>query len=128
MIEGSARATTALAGSLKVLGDPTRLTIFDALMQGVQCNCNLGQQLGLPMNLISHHLRELRQAGLVRAERDPLDARWVYYSVDAGALEELRTAIVTFLDPARIQARLPTCGPRFVSEPTDKYDYRKERE
>jgi len=99
---------------LKVLSDSTRLAIFDALMQGVQCNCDLGERLGLPMNLISHHLKVLRQAGLVQVERDQLDSRWVYYSVDARALEELRTWLTTFLNPARIQPRLSTCGPRVI--------------
>lgn len=107
---------TELAGLLKVLSDPTRLKIFDTLTQGVQCNCHLGERLGLPMNLISHHLKVLREAGLVRSERDPLDARWVYYSVDEDALEALRSELMAFLDPARIQPRLPTCGPSTVAD------------
>lgn len=84
-----------LAGMLKVLGDTTRLMVFNALMQGIQCNCDLGERLGLPQNLVSHHLKVLRRAGLVRAERDPLDARWVYYSLDAEALAEWRTRQAT---------------------------------
>ena len=119
MTQTTAPDPTELAGWLKVLGDPTRLAIFDALMQGVQCNCDLGEQLGLPMNLISHHLKVLREAGLVRSERDSLDARWVYYSVDESALEELRAWLMAFLDPARIQPRLPTCGPRLIYEPAN---------
>lgn len=107
---------TELAGLLKVLSDPTRLKVFDTLMQGVQCNCDLGERLGLPINLISHHLKVLREAGLVQSERDPLDARWVYYSVDESALENLRTWLTTFLDPARIQPRLPTYGPSTVAD------------
>ncbi|MFQ5814339.1 MAG: ArsR/SmtB family transcription factor [Anaerolineae bacterium] len=114
MTESIGPDSTELARSLKVLSDPTRLTIFDALMQGVQCNCDLGERLGLPMNLISHHLKVLRQAGLVQVERDQLDSRWLYYSVDVRALEELRTWLTTFLNPARIQPRLSTCGPRII--------------
>lgn len=114
MTESTGPDPTELARSLKVLSDPTRLAIFDALMQGVQCNCDLGERLGLPMNLISHHLKVLRQAGLVQVERDQLDSRWVYYSVDARVLEELRTWLTTFLNPARIQPRLSTCGPRVI--------------
>ena len=114
MMESIGPDPTELARSLKVLSDPTRLAIFDALMQGVQCNCDLGERLSLPMNLISHHLKVLRQAGLVQVERDQLDSRWVYYSVDARVLEELRTWLTTFLNPARIQPRLSTCGPRVI--------------
>ena len=105
-----------LADTLKVLSDPTRLTILDLLMQGVQCNCELGDKLKLPMNLISHHLKALRDAGLVDAERDAMDARWVYYSINQRALAKLREQLSAFLDPQRIQARLPTCGRRVISE------------
>ncbi len=102
-----------LADGLKVLADPTRLAILDLLMEGVQCNCNLGDRLGLPMNLISHHLKILREAGLVNFERDPLDARWIYYSVNQETLIELRLRLLAFLDPERIQPRQALCGPQF---------------
>jgi len=104
----------ALADNLKVLADPTRLAVLDLLMQGVQCNCHVGDRLGLTMNLISHHLKVLREANLVDVERDPLDARWMYYSVNQKELGELREQLSAFLDPQRIQPRLPTCGPQFV--------------
>jgi ArsR family transcriptional regulator len=107
-----------LVAVLKALSDPTRLVILDLLMQGVQCNCYLGDRLGLPMNLISHHLKVLRQAGLVKAERDPLDARWIYYSLDQEKLAGLREQLSAFLDPRRIQLRLPTCGPQFAGKET----------
>ena len=103
---------TGLTAILKVLSDPTRLRIFERLMHGVQCNCEIGDDLDLPMNLISHHLRSLREAGLVRAERDPVDRRWIYYSVDPQALVRLRGMLWAFFDPERIRARLSTCGPR----------------
>jgi len=107
-----------LAAVMKALSDPTRLVILDLLVQGVQCNCSLGDRLGLPINLISHHLKVLRQAGLVQAERDPLDARWIYYSVDPDKLAGLRGQLAAFLDPGRIQSRLPTCGPQFAGKET----------
>ena len=109
-------ATTDLANILKILSDPSRLAIFDLLMQGVQCNCELGDQLKMPMNLISHHLKVLRDAGLVEAERDETDARWIYYSVNQKAIDELRQQLVVFLDTQRIQPRQPACGPRILSE------------
>ncbi len=107
-----------LARTLQVLSDPTRLAIFDLLMQGVQCNCEIGGNLKLPMNLISHHLKVLRDAGLVDAERDPSDARWVYYSINQSALANLREQLDTFLDPLRIQPRSPTCGPQTIPADT----------
>jgi ArsR family transcriptional regulator len=67
-----------LVQALKSLGDPTRLRVFDMLMEGVQCNCEIAERLDLSLSLISHHVRVLREAGLVRSERDPDDARWIY--------------------------------------------------
>ncbi len=107
--------TTELSNMLKVLGDPSRASVFDLLMQGVQCNCELGDQLKMPMNLISHHLRVLRDAGLVNAERDAMDARWIYYSVNQKTLARMRERLDAFLDPKRIQPRQPACGPRLGS-------------
>ena len=102
----------ALAERLKVLAEPKRLLILHLLIEGVQCNCELGDALNMPPNLISHHLRILREAGLVEVERDALDARWVYYSVNRAALDELIEAFGLFFDPERIKPRRPTCGPQ----------------
>ena len=52
-----------LARQLKVLAEPNRLRIVDLLMEGVQCNCELSGALGMAPNLISHHLRVLREVG-----------------------------------------------------------------
>ena len=101
-----------LAHTLKVLAEPNRLRIFDLLMQGVQCNCELGDALQMAPNLISHHLSVLRKAGLVNAERDEFDSRWIYYSVNRNALQDLRATLDAFLDPSRIQPRQPACGPQ----------------
>ena len=108
-----------LAEQLKVLAEPNRLLILNLLMEGVQCNCELGGALQLAPNLISHHLSVLRQAGLVDVERDALDARWVYYSVNHAALDELNAAFGAFFNPARIQPRRLTCGPQTLVCATD---------
>ena len=101
-----------MARWLKVLAEPNRLLIFHFLMEGVQCNCELGGSLKMAPNLISHHLRVLREAGLVNVERDALDARWMYYSINHQALEELNRAWGAFFDPQRIKPRRLTCGPQ----------------
>jgi len=100
-----------MAKLLKVLAEPNRLLIFHLLKEGVQCNCELGDGLQMAPNLISHHLRVLREAGLVDVERDALDARWVYYSINRQALEGLNQAWGAFFDPQRIKPRRLTCGP-----------------
>ena len=101
-----------LAERLKVLAEPKRLLILEMIIQGMQCNCELGDALQMAPNLISHHLSKLRKVGLVNAERDPLDSRWVYYSVNRTALKELNTTYGAFFDPQRIQPRRLTCGPQ----------------
>lgn len=103
---------TDLANQLKVLAEPRRLLILHLLMEGVQCNCELGDALQMAPNLISHHLSVLRKAGLVDVERDAIDARWVYYSINRQALMELNAIFGGFFDPARIRPRRPTCGPQ----------------
>ncbi len=104
-------ATDTIATRLKVLADPTRLRIFDLLMSGTRCNCEMGDALGLAPSLISHHLAVLRTAGLVDARRDPDDARWVYYAVDRAALDDLAATLAAFFDPGRLADRAPACGP-----------------
>jgi len=101
-----------LANRLKVLAEPNRLLIINLLMEGVQCNCELGGALQMAPNLISHHLSKLREVGLVDVERDPIDARWMYYSVNRAALDELNAAFGAFFDPERIKSRRLTCGPK----------------
>jgi ArsR family transcriptional regulator, arsenate/arsenite/antimonite-responsive transcriptional repressor len=101
----------AFAERLKALAEPKRLQICHALMSGFQCNCILGDALEMAPNLISHHLRVLRNAGLIEVERDAEDGRWLYYSLNEAAFIELRHIFSDFFDPARIKPRQSFCGP-----------------
>jgi ArsR family transcriptional regulator len=101
-----------LSDKLKVIADPKRLLILDLLMQGVQCNCELGGKLNMAPNLISHHLNVLRQAGLIFTQRDTQDARWIYYSINQSAVHQMMNALNGFFDVNRIQPRNPSCGPQ----------------
>lgn len=69
--------------TLKVIAEPNRLKILCLLRRREMCVCEIVETLGLPQNLVSHHLRVLREEGLVRDRRD---AQWVYYSIDRGRL------------------------------------------
>jgi ArsR family transcriptional regulator len=119
-VEASPIELDNLAKRLKALADPNRLRVVHLLMEGVHCNCELGDALDMAPNLISHHLRVLRRAGLVDTQRDSLDARWIYYSLNRAALEELNQVFGDFFDPARIKPRRPTCGPEGALVPLDK--------
>jgi ArsR family transcriptional regulator len=95
---------------LKALAEPNRLRIFAELMSGDSCNCELKENLELPPNLLSHHLRVLSEAGLVSSRRDIIDGRWIYYTVNREAVARWQAWFGHFLDPGRIRERV-VCGP-----------------
>jgi arsenate reductase len=99
------------AETMKALADPYRLHILDLLTEGEACHSELKEQVGLPPNLLSHHLRVLRQAGLVRTRHDTIDGRWIYYAANKDNLTYWRAWLGQFLNPARVQARPALCGP-----------------
>ena len=77
-----------LAGVAKALGDPIRMQLVDVLRRhaGKVCVCELVPLFDLSQPTVSHHLKKLREAGIVGSERRGL---WAYYYVDPEALEEL---------------------------------------
>ena len=107
-VEPTPDETVAL---FKALADPNRLRVLDVLMAGDSCNCELNERLGLPPNLLSHHLRVLRKTGLINSRRDAVDGRWIYYSVDRKAIARWQDWFSQFFNPARIQERSALCGP-----------------
>ena len=68
-----------LADLFKVLGDSTRVRILSALFQAEMCVCDIAALLGMNQSAISHQLRVLKQAKLVKYRRD---GKVVYYSLD----------------------------------------------
>jgi ArsR family transcriptional regulator len=73
------RTVESVADVFKLLGDPTRVRIVDALTHGERCVCDLATLLGLSESAVSHQLRLLRAARLVRVRRS---GRLAYYSLD----------------------------------------------
>ena len=72
----------------KALGDETRLAILRQLQeQGEVCACNFLACCELAQPTVSHHLKVLREAGLVKTEKRGL---WVYYTLNAEKLREAR--------------------------------------
>ncbi len=96
----------------KILADPTRFSIFDLLMTGNHCHCEIAEELNLSLSLVSHHLRVLVEGGLITAIRDERDARWVHYYINQEALAGFRLEFTRLTDPARIQARTSDCPPQ----------------
>jgi DNA-binding transcriptional ArsR family regulator len=80
------RSAAALAETFKVLGDPTRVRILDALAREETPVCDLADVLGLSQSAVSHQLRLLRSMRLVRSRRD---GRHIYYVVDDDHIAKL---------------------------------------
>jgi ArsR family transcriptional regulator len=72
-----------VADLLKVLGEPVRWRIVERLAAEELCVCHLVEDLDLAQPLVSHHLRVLREAGVVTSERY---RQWVYYRLVPDAL------------------------------------------
>lgn len=68
-----------------LLADRTRAAILALLKTGPHCVCEMAAATGERENNVSNHLARLRAAGLVRASRHGVDARWVYYERDEAA-------------------------------------------
>lgn len=77
---------TAPVAVANLLADRTRAGILRLLRDGPHCVCEMAAALGERQNNVSNHLARLREAGLVRATRHAVDARWVYYERDEDAL------------------------------------------
>jgi ArsR family transcriptional regulator len=82
-----------LAARFKALADPTRLAIVNRLAgAGEVCVCDLTDAFDLSQPTISHHLKLLREAGLVEASKR---GTWAYYRLVPDALEGLRAVLAT---------------------------------
>ena len=82
-----------VAVRFKALGDPARLRLLSLIAaheSGEACVCDLTEPLGLSQPTVSHHLKVLREAGLVTGERR---GTWVHYSLVPGALTDLAATL-----------------------------------
>jgi ArsR family transcriptional regulator len=93
----SAAEAASLAASFKAVADPTRLRLLSLIAAhdgGEACVCDLTGEFDLSAPTISHHLKVLREAGLVTSERR---GTWVHYRVAS----ERFTALAQALTPAQ---------------------------
>ena len=88
-----------LAAKLKILADPTRLAILEFLREPIQncCSredgiyaCDLETFLGLTQPTVSHHMKQLAEAGFITAEKR---GRWVYYALAPEAFARVIAAL-----------------------------------
>ena len=92
-----ARTVEALADTFRVLGDPTRVRILDALAPGELCVCDIAELVDISESAASHQLRLLRGMRLVRPRRA---GRLVYYAVDDHHILELLRQALTHVQEA----------------------------
>lgn len=93
-------------GLLAAVSDPTRWRILHLLAAEELCTTHLQDELGLKQNLVSHHLRVLREAGLV--DIAPC-GRFTYYRLRAGALDDLGEAVHALASAARATPTRRAC-------------------
>ncbi|HXE58846.1 MAG TPA: metalloregulator ArsR/SmtB family transcription factor [Gemmatimonadales bacterium] len=86
-----------LTADLTLLAHPVRLQLLEVLAryEGRVCVCDLEAAVPVKQPTVSHHLRLLREAGLIDCERQGL---WAYYFVNRAALDHLRERIAAGLD------------------------------
>lgn len=88
------------ANLLAAVADPIRLQLLHELVGRTRCVCDLQPYPPIPGNLLSYHLKVLREAGLIESARR---GRWVDYSLSDGALDRLHAALP---DPASVTREL----------------------
>ena len=86
-----------LLRGLRAMAHEKRLHILALLAEGEMCVCDITEGLGISQPLASHHLRVLKEAGLVQDRRD---AQWVYYRLDEDALRRFHAAYMRLFGKA----------------------------
>lgn len=97
----SEKNRTKTAELFHALADETRLDILDQLKDGERCVCELTDALQTGQSRLSFHLKVLKDAGLIQ---DRPEGRWIYYSINSDAVEELED-LVASLKPVRKTVR-----------------------
>jgi ArsR family transcriptional regulator, arsenate/arsenite/antimonite-responsive transcriptional repressor len=90
-----------LVSLFRALGDPTRLDVYRliAAQPDPLCVCDIVARFEVSQPTISHHLKILREAGLVTVSRRGV---WAYYAADPNGLEVVKAALSTLAPECRI--------------------------
>jgi ArsR family transcriptional regulator len=78
---------------LKLIAEENRLKILCILQGGEHCACQIIKHLGLPQNLVSHHLNKLKKADLIKGRRDGV---WIHYSLTKRGQNIIKAIIKLF--------------------------------
>jgi DNA-binding transcriptional ArsR family regulator len=91
----SQQNVTILAETFRLLGDPTRLRILFFCLESAKSVGDIAESLGVSQTLVSHHLRLLRGARLVRGERH---ARQVFYELADNHVRDMLQDMATHIE------------------------------
>jgi ArsR family transcriptional regulator len=97
---------TTAPGALAALADPLRWRIFQLLRREELCVCHLVEELEVSQSLVSHHLKVLRDAGLVAGEKWRY---WTYYRLVPGAVADLIAGLGEITNSTSSVDRRPCC-------------------
>jgi len=89
-MDDTSRARAIAALRFRALGDENRLRLLELMVDGERSVAELMDLAGLGQSLVSHHLRTLRDAGLVVTRRD---GRWIFYDIASGAMTSVRNVL-----------------------------------
>jgi ArsR family transcriptional regulator len=81
---------SATASLLGIIAEKNRLRILCILKKGEKCVCEIWQDLDIAQNLASHHLKVLKDAGLLNFRKDGMN---IFYSINKKGLEKLHSAL-----------------------------------
>ncbi|MEN9593809.1 MAG: hypothetical protein RLY23_292 [Actinomycetota bacterium] len=88
--------------TLRAIAEPMRWRIINALTQEMLCVCHLVADLGASQPLVSHHIRVLKDAGLIVGTRE---GPWTYYSLAPGALDRVGHEIAQLEEVSGVSKR-----------------------
>ena len=89
------------------LSDQTRLALIDRLKEGEQCVCELTDALHTGQSRLSFHLKVLKDAELIQDRRE---GRWIYYSLNRDALDDLEDFVLELKKATTRSGSLNRCG------------------
>ena len=100
------KLVAGIAKLFHALSDETRLLILEQLKEGEQCVCDLTEAFKTGQSRLSFHLRVLKDAGLVL---DRPEGRWVYYSLNREAIEDLQEVLNSLKQSSHRSAKKGCC-------------------
>ncbi|NEP38164.1 MULTISPECIES: helix-turn-helix transcriptional regulator [unclassified Okeania] len=94
---------TSMAASFQALSDPLRIKILELLRTQELCVCDICDRLQVSQSKLSFHLKNLKEAALVKSRQD---GRWIYYSLNLSQLESLEKYLSEYQKISPLPAHL----------------------